>query len=348
MKKLNDILGIKYPIGQAPMLGITTPEMVAAIANAGGLGVLPLGGLAPEICDELIAKTKALTEKPFAVNLFLNPSLDEDLKTINEMQDFIAQYCSQQNIPFEYITSFTHHAYQSVLNIIDKHNINIISFTFGCLAPSEVVNLHKKGKYLIGTATTKEEAKYLETANIDAIVLQGIEAGGHRGSFLSDNEKDNLPLKELFKQTLDSDISCPIIVAGGLYSGKTAKEYIDKGASFALFGSMFIPSVESNAIPYQKNLLNSGKPFKTRLTRAYSGKWARGIVNDFMDAVDSSKLTIPFYPFQNSLTENIRIFAKQKNIHTFNSLWCGTNSHYARKGYSNDIFNKLIQEFYEL
>ncbi|WP_010251383.1 NAD(P)H-dependent flavin oxidoreductase [Myroides injenensis] len=348
MKQLNDILGIKYLIGQAPMLGISTPEMVAEIANAGGLGILPLGGLAPEVCDKLIAKTKTLTKKPFAVNLFLNPVVDQDLKIVEKMQDFIAQYCSQQNIPFDYISDFRLHSYEFVLDIIQKHEINIISFTFGCLRPSEVVNLHQNGKFLIGTATTKEEAKYLEEANIDAIVLQGIEAGGHRGSFLSDSYKDNLSLQELFKQVLDCNINRPLIVAGGLYSGKTAREYIENGASLALFGSIFIPSVESNAIPYQKELLDSGKPLETRLTRAYSGKWARGIVNDFMEAIDSSELTIPFYPFQNSLTQNIRIFAKQKNIHTFNSLWCGTNSHYARKGYSKDIFNKLIQEFYEL
>ncbi|MVX34943.1 MULTISPECIES: NAD(P)H-dependent flavin oxidoreductase [Myroides] len=347
MKGLKDILGIKYDLGQAPMLGVATPEMVAAIANQGGLGTLPLGGLPPAVCDKLLTKTKELTDKPFAINIFLHPIIKENKEDIASMQTTLKTICKDNNIPYEEIPHFIQPTYHPILEVVLKHNIKIITFTFGCFTKEEIELLHKQHIFLIGTATTVEEAKYLQDHKIDAIVLQGIEAGGHRGSFLSDNIEDNLPLNQLFDCVRKEGVNIPLIVTGGLFTGKQAKDYFNRGASFATFGSLFITATESNAMEYQKDLLSKGTAVETKFTKAFSGKWARGIINDFMTQVDNSKSPIPDFPFQNILTQNIRFFAKQKNLYNFNSLWCGINAHHATRKDTKDIFNKLITEFYE-
>ncbi|MEC4114144.1 NAD(P)H-dependent flavin oxidoreductase [Myroides pelagicus] len=347
MRNLKDILGIEHSIGQAPMLGVTTPAMVAAIANEGGLGTLPLGGLPVEMCDKLIKQTKELTNKPFAVNVFLNPLVTQDDSQIDLMQHLLSKVCLSNNIPYTQITEFKQDTYMPLVELAIAHGIKVICFTFGCFTPPEIERLHQEGIYLIGTATTLEEAQYLSDHTIDAITLQGIEAGGHRGSFLHDTTEQNLPLDQLFNQVINSSIDKPLIVTGGLYKGSQARKYIDKGAAFATFGSLFIASDESNAMDYQKNLLSKGTPVKTKLTKSFSGKWARGIDNNFMELIDQSNISIPPYPIQNILTQNIRFFAKQKNIPNFNSLWCGINSHFAAKHNIKHIFNKLTKEFYE-
>ncbi|MCC9043966.1 nitronate monooxygenase [Myroides sp. M-43] len=347
MKTVNDIFGIKYAICQAPMLGVATPEMVAAVSNAGAIGTLPLGGLPPSLSEELILKTMSLTDKPFIVNLFLNPIVEVVQEDIDTMQEEIAKLGKEIGYIHEEINEFKQKNYQDNLEIVKKLGLKYLAFTFGCFTDQEIKELHSEGIYLIGTATTLEEAVFLDSKGIDAILLQGIEAGGHRGSFLKDTLDDNLPLKELVDQVYPH-INKPLFVAGGLYNGQVGKHYLDKGITMICYGSLFITADESNATEYQKELLDKGIPIETVLTKSFSGKFARGIVNKFAISIDNSNKKIPLFPIQNNLTQNLRNFAKQNFFHNFNSLWSGTHSHYAKRDSSLNIINKLIKEVYEL
>lgn len=347
MNTTSSFLNIKYPIIQAPMLGFTSPEMVAAVCNAGAIGTLPLGRLPIDICEELILRTKELTDFPFIVNLFLHPFVSIDKDEINQMQTVLKELSSTIGYEYDYRDHIAQPSYSEILALVLQHNIKHIAFTFGCFTDEEISILHQKGVNLIGTATTLDEAVYLEQKKIDAIVLQGIEAGGHRGSFLSDDANLNLPLDELFRQVKNVGIKSALIVAGGLYNGEIGNSYLEAGAQYISYGSYFITAEESLAMPYQKELLNKGEPVKTVLTKAFSGKWARGIVNDFMLLMDNNDVSIPKFPIQNILTENLRKFAKRKNIYNFSSLWCGINAHHSRVNTTRFLINNLIKEIYE-
>lgn len=347
MDSIPSILNIKYPIIQAPMLGVTSPEMVAAVCNAGAIGTLPLGRLPIDTCEELILKTKELTNSPFIVNLFLHPIVPIDKYQIDKMQSVLKNITATIGYEYDYRDNIAQPSYTEILSLLLKHNIKNIAFTFGCFTDEEISILHQKGVNLIGTATTLDEAVYLEQKKIDIIVLQGIEAGGHRGSFLSQEVNLNLPLEELFLQVKNAGIKTPLIVTGGLYNGKMGKAYLEAGVAYISYGSYFIASDESLAIPYQKELLNKGEPVKTVLTKVFSGKYARGIINDFILLLDNPKYSMPNFPIQNILTENVRKFAKRKNIYNFSSLWCGVNAHHARIETTSFLINNLIKEIYE-
>ncbi len=329
------------------MLGVTSPEMVASVCNAGAIGTLPLGRLPIDTCEELILKTKKLTDSPFIVNLFLHPIVPVDKNEIDKMQSTLKEITASIGYEYDYRDNIEQPSYTEILALLLKHNIKYIAFTFGCFTDEEISILQQKGVNLIGTATTLDEAVYLEQKKIDAIVLQGIEAGGHRGSFLSDETHLNLPLEELFNQVKAAGIKTPLIVAGGLYNGNMGKTYLQAGAAYISYGSYFIAANESLAMPYQKELLDKGKPVKTVLTKVFSGKLARGIVNDFILLMDNMNDSIPNFPIQNILTENVRKFAKRKNIYNFSSLWCGINAHHARINTTTFLINNLIKEIYE-
>ncbi|MGL4582053.1 MAG: NAD(P)H-dependent flavin oxidoreductase, partial [Flavobacterium sp.] len=202
MKTANDIFGIKYAICQAPMLGVATPEMVAAVSNAGAIGTLPLGGLPPSLSKELILKTMSLTDKPFIVNMFLNPIVEVIQEDINTMQNELVKLGKEIDYTHEIIKGFDQDTYKGNLEVVKKLGLKYIAFTFGCFTDQEIEELHKANIYLIGTATTVAEAVFLDKKGIDAIILQGIEAGGHRGSFLKETLEDNLPLEELFNEVI--------------------------------------------------------------------------------------------------------------------------------------------------
>lgn len=219
MEQTSSVFNIKYPIIQAPMLGVTSPEMVAAVCNAGAIGTLPLGRLPIAVCKELILKTKSLTNYPFIVNLFLHPIVTINKDEMDSMQEVLIELSSIIGYEYDYRDNIEQPDYSELVALVLQHDIKHVAFTFGCFTEKEISILHQKDVNLIGTATTLDEAIFLEQKKIDAIVLQGIEAGGHRGSFLSDDIHLNLPLSDLFLQVKEAGVKSELIVAGGLYNG---------------------------------------------------------------------------------------------------------------------------------
>lgn len=329
------------------MLGVTTPHMVAEVCNCSALGTLPLGGLSALEADRLIVETKKLTNKPFIVNLFLNPIVAFTSTKYLPVQHFLQLELAKIGFAQDIITDVKQNHYTELIPVLLAHNISHISFTFGVFTQDEIQLFHDHNITLIGTATTLDEVKHLHDAAIDIIILQGLEAGGHRGSYLKQDLCDNLLLHDFFDLVMASNISTPIAVAGGLSNGKEAVYYLNNGASYAVFGSLYIASDESNALQYQKNLLHKGVPIDTTLTKAFSGKWARGIPNDFTRLFEQKDELIAPYPIQNDFTKSMRIFAREQNKPDYYSMWCGQKAHYARKSSTKQITQQLIKEIYE-
>ncbi|SDH26855.1 NAD(P)H-dependent flavin oxidoreductase [Chitinophaga filiformis] len=343
--EMTGLLKIDYPVIQAPMLGVTTPEMVAAVAEQGGLGSLPVGGLSPDRTKELIHKTKSITGKPFAVNLFVNEVPEYRREDAEAMQNFLEKFSAENQLVFERqsLDALRFYNYREQVEVLISENIPVISFTFG-IPDEEIIRAFKQqGIALVGTATSVKEAVLLEKAGVDAIVAQGIEAGGHRGSFLDDEPLPQVSTFVLVPEVV-SRIGKPVIAAGGIKSGVTIKAAFQLGAKAVQVGTAFIASNESLAFPSYKTALQKAQVTDSAVTRAYSGRWARGLRNQFMDAVEESGLTIPPYPIQNILTAGLRAKAQQADRKEFTNLWAGQASAGAENRSSADIFSRLITE----
>lgn len=325
------------------MLGVSTPEMAAVVSNEGGLGSLAVGGLSPDATRTLIRKTKSLTNKPFAVNLFVHdiPTIqDPDLQP---MREFLLKLAATKGYSLHAsdLTNFTLYTYHDQVEILIEENINIISFTFGCLNDETIRRFKDNGCLLIGTATCLREATILQDQGIDMITAQGIEAGGHRGTFLDDIPLPQVGLISLLWQ-MHQKINVPVIAAGGINSSRAIEAVLDMGAVAAQVGTAFIGTSESEAIASYKQRVSQSNDSDSSLTRAFSGRWARGLRNTMMNEIENANITIPPYPFQNSLTGKLRKLAQQHNDAEFTNLWSGQSCGPQKFTTTREVFLELI------
>ena len=335
---------VEYPVIQAPMLGITSPEMVAAVSCSGCLGSLPLGGLSPEKTAELIRKTKELTDKPFAVNLFAHSIPAVDKEVAESMQGYLYQLGMKYQIPFKQqpVESIQFHSYREQIDILLSEGIKVVSFTFGILDNITIHRLKQNHVILMGTATCLEEALLLDKKDVDIIVAQGIEAGGHRGTFVG-SSLPQIGLMSLLPEIIENT-SRPVIAAGGIADAKAIHAAFMLGAQGVQAGSVFIASNESLAVPSYKAVIQQATQTDTVLTRCFSGRWARSIRNCFIDEMEQSGLTLPDYPIQNSLTTPLRTTAQQADNKDFISLYAGESANKAQSKPVSDIISQLIKE----
>jgi nitronate monooxygenase len=343
---LTGILNIQYPVIQAPMLGASTPEMAAAVSNQGGLGSLAVGGLSPEATRQLIGKTKSLTNKPFAVNLFAHqiPACSEN--DLIPMKKLLLQLAGKRGYELDAsdLEDFRFYTYHDQLNILLQEEISIISFTFGCLDANSIQLFKDKNCTLIGTATSVDEALFLQQQQIDIITLQGIEAGGHRGSFLDDKLLPQVALFSLLP-LVKSKVHLPCIAAGGINSAQTMNAAFTLGADAVQIGTAFLGTNESTAIASYKNKLTTAKDTDTTLTRAFSGRWARGIRSELMREIELAGIFIPPYPWQNSLTAKIRNAARQNDDSEYINLWAGQSAGKIEFKQTAALFRNLVEEY---
>ncbi|MEK5483349.1 MULTISPECIES: NAD(P)H-dependent flavin oxidoreductase [unclassified Viridibacillus] len=337
---VQNILGIDKPILQAPMAGVTTPEFVAASANAGILGSIGAGYLNAEATRNSIREVKTLTDKSFSVNLFVPEQVEATDEQIAQAYEALKPFQQELGLSEEKVVlSFSEFAEQ--VKVVVDEGVKICSFTFGIPDQETISYLHKHETYCIGTATTVEEAIAVEQAGLDAVVLQGGEAGGHRGTFLE--PLTLIPTMELLKNTIGK-IKIPIITAGGIMTKKHMLELLNEGAEAIQIGTALLATEESGAHPLHKEAILKSEKDKTALTTAFSGKAARGIVNDFMTYMANQPIAP--YPVQNDLTKELRKVAGQEGKAEYLSMWAGENMYLAKPGKVADIVHHFISEDY--
>jgi nitronate monooxygenase len=337
-------IGIKIPIIQAPMGGgLTTPELVAAVCNAGALGSLAAAYLTPEQILEEVRSIRALTDKPLNINLFaggyeMKPGPDPGpmLSLLGEIHEILG-------LPAPVLPSLPSDPFPSQFEAVLETQPAIFSFTFGIPAPDAFVRLRQRGILAIGTATTVEEARLLETAGVTAVVAQGAEAGAHRGTFLASFESSMIPTLDLVR-TIRSAVSVPVVASGGLMDGRDIARAFSLGASAAQLGTAFLPCPESGTpAAYRQAILSAGSD-TTVITRAFSGRPARGLRNLFIDKVDNIQENILPYPLQNVLTRPMRTAAAKRDDAGFLSLWAGQGVTRARALPAAELLQRLIAE----
>lgn len=343
---LTDTLKVDYPIIQAPMLGVSTPEMAAVVSNEGGLGSLPVGGLSPDLTRQLIRKTKSLTDKPFAVNLFAHQIPTYSDQDIEPMRGLLLQLANKRGYQLDAadLSNFRFYTYHEQIDILIEEGISIVSFTFGCLDTITIQLLKNKGCALIGTATCVEEALFLQRQHIDLIAVQGIEAGGHRGTFIENIPLPQVGLFSLLPQ-IRSVAQVPCIAAGGINSAATIKAAFELGATAVQIGTAFIETEESEAIASYKYKLKGANDTDTTLTRAFSGRWARGIRNEMMKEIEQAGIAVPPYPLQNSLTAKLRKLAQQAGDSEYTNLWAGQSAGRTGLTQTKEVVRSLIEQY---
>ncbi|UTX48225.1 nitronate monooxygenase family protein [Chryseobacterium sp. MA9] len=339
-------LGIQYPVIQAPMFGVSTVHMVAAAAKADCLGSLALGDLSADQSVELIRETKKLTDKPFAANIFVHhiPEVTDALKEkFIRTKQFLEQLARENNIEVEFpeLETISINTYHEQVDAIIEENCKILSFTFGNLDDQSIQKLKDNGVTLIGTCTSVNEALQLEKSGIDIICVQGIEAGGHRGSFEAEHILQIGGLS-LLSQVYDH-VNVPLIYAGGIYGIKTLKAVKDLGAQGFQVGNLLLASQESALQLFEKERLKKVREEEIVLTKSFSGRYARGVKNQFIETVENSEYILP-YPYQNKLTNALRKAAKSLQNPEFVGIWVGQSIHQYSELSTEEILGNLIKE----
>lgn len=334
----------KFPVIQGPMAGgATTAELVAAVSNAGGLGSLAASLLTPPRMRDEVAKIRSLTEAPFLINLFVidmpSPSADQIAEAALLLKP-LWQSLGWDSLPApeKWCEDFTAQ-FESLVSLRPA----AASFTFGILDPAQVERLHDAGIFVIGTVTTVDEALAWQTAGADAVVASGIEAGGHRGTFLGPQEEADLPSNILWAQASRA-VDIPVIAAGGIMTGIDILEALRVGAKAVQMGSAFLVCDESGIHPVYRQALLSAGDTPTRLTRVFSGRYARGLENRFMLEMKDVEARFPAYPVQNALTTSIRAAAAAKGDAGLMSLWAGANIRRARAMPVAKLMQTLVAE----
>ncbi|MGH7884670.1 MAG: NAD(P)H-dependent flavin oxidoreductase, partial [Thermodesulfobacteriota bacterium] len=282
--KLTELLNkISYPIIQAPMAGgPTTPELIAAVSNNGGLGSLGAGYLTPQKLREEIKKTKELTDKPISVNIFVPEFPSDDTDQKEKIIELLKPYREELGLSEVPEISALQQSFDEQLNVIIEEGINILSFTFGIPLDDWIKRLKDENMILIGTATTVDEAIELENKGVDVVVAQGSESGGHRGTFKGKFENSLVGTIALVPQVVDN-VSIPVIAAGGIMDARGIVASLVLGASGVQMGSAFLTCNESGAHDLHKKAILESKESDTVITKVFSGKMARGIRNKFVD-----------------------------------------------------------------
>lgn len=336
-------LGLKYPIIQAPMAGATTPEMVAAVCNAGGLGSLAAAMMAPDEIRDAIRQVKALTTRPFAVNLF---ALDQPTFSPDEVrrgQALFAAFRAELGLAEPPLPNRMMQSFDEQIEAILPESIPIFSFTFGIPAPHQVKRLKQAGMLLIGTATTPDEGVALEQAGIDFISAQGYEAGGHRGSFLKPFDESQYGTMALVPLLVDR-LSIPVIAAGGIMDGRGIAAALMLGASAAQLGTAFLAATESIANPAHKAMLARASDVGTTITNVLTGRPVRGLRNRMIETLSPHRAEVPPYPLPLALGGSIYKKAREEGLTDYMPMWSGQAGAMAKNLSTTEIMHALARQ----
>jgi nitronate monooxygenase len=333
-----------HPIIQGPTAGgFNTPAQIAAVSNAGALGSLACSLLSPDTIREQTAQIRALTDKPFCLNFFVQETPKPSAAEVERAKEWLQPVWSSLGwnelpTPAKWCEDFAAQ-FETLISLRPA----VASFTFGILTVEQIKRLHAAGIFVVGTITHVDEALAWESRGADAVIASGVESGGHRGTFIGPQEDAKLGTFELLPAVL-SAVNIPVIAAGGIMDGADIRRALDAGAQAVQMGTAFLVCDESSiGAAYKQRLLTAGD-HPTRLTRTFSGRYARGLENRFMQLMAVNERLLPLYPIQNALTSPIRAEAAKRGETELMSLWCGTGVSRARPMKAAKLVETLLAE----
>ena len=345
--RLLDLLAIDAPIIQAPMAGVSTPEMAAAVSNAGGLGSIGVGATNAAGARQMIAAFRERSSRSLNVNVFCHAPAtvapERQARWIERLRpEFVRLGATPPATLGAIYPSFIED--DAMLGMLLDEKPKVVSFHFGAPARDRMEALHDAGIVLMGSATSAAEARTLVAAGIDVVIAQGYEAGGHRGVFDPSADDDCLGTVALTRM-LVRELDCPIVAAGGLMDGAGIAAALRLGASAAQLGTAFIACDESQADAGYRTALTTEAAHHTVMTRAISGRPARCLGNRFTAmgrAVDPGD--IPDYPIAYAAGKALHAAAKARGEHGFGAHWAGQGAPLSRPMAAGDLVALLREE----
>jgi nitronate monooxygenase len=349
--RLTERLGIDYPIIQGPLGGLSSQKLTAAVSNFGGLGSVGALSLPPAPITDLIAEIRALTSRPFAVNLWVSME-DEGARTsdeaaFNRSLEPLAGHIAALGAPRPSYQPASPLRFEDQVRALLDANVPVFSFIFG-IPPREILEeCRAKAIATIGTATTPDEALALEQAGVDAIVASGFEAGGHRGSFLRPAEDSLIGTMSLVPQVVDR-VEVPVIAAGGIGDARGVTAALALGAEGVQLGTAFLISEDSGASRLHREALLGPNAGHTGLTRGFTGRLARGIRNRLMEELNREGTAILPYPLQRALVRNLSVAAEAAGRADLMPLWAGQSATLSTGTDAPTLLRALVDDLYDI
>ncbi len=324
---LRELFGIELPIIQAPMAGVQAGALAAAVSEAGGLGSLPCAMLTPESMGKEIALIRSRTAKPFNVNFFTYaaPPLDSEREAGWRAQ--LAPFYREYGIDAARIASGPGRAPFSAeaADALEPFAPAVVSFHFGLPSADLLARVKRWGSKVIASATTVEEACFLEAHGVDAVIAQGLEAGGHRGNFLSDDLTAQVGTFALLPQVVKA-VKVPVIAAGGIADAHGVAAAMRLGAAGVQAGTAFLLCDEATTTPIHRAALKSEAARHTAVTNLFTGRPARGIVNRIIRERGPINAAVPAFPLATGAIAPLRAKAEAQGSGDFSPLWSGQNA----------------------
>ncbi|MDQ0601819.1 nitronate monooxygenase [Streptomyces canus] len=333
-----------HPIVQAPMAGgVSVPQLAAAVSDAGGLGFLAAGYKTADGLYQEIKQLRGLTGRPFGVNLFMPQPEYADPAAVEVYAHQLSGEASWYETELGDPDSGRDDGYDAKLAVLLDNPVPVVSFHFGVPSSEVLESLRRAGTFTLVTATTAEEALAVQRAGADAVIAQGVEAGGHQGTHrdIPENDGTGIGLLSLVGQIRET-VGIPVVAAGGIMRGSQIAAVLAAGAAAAQLGTAFLATTESGAAPIHKQALTNPLFVRTELTRAFSGRPARGLVNRFLR--EHGRYAPAAYPEIHHLTSPLRKAAAKAKDAQGMALWAGQGHRMARELPAGRLVEVLVAE----
>lgn len=324
---LKELLGVDLPIIQAPMAGAQGSALAIAVSNAGGLGSLPCAMLSPQVMRDELAAIRAGTGGAFNVNFFCHTQPADDALREATWRARLAPYYAEFGVDPGTIPAaplrlpFS----QAAADVLREFRPPVVSFHFGLPADDLLAQVRAWGAKILCSATTLEEARALQARGVDAVIAQGLEAGGHRGMFLSDDTDTQVGTLALVPQLVHA-LDVPVIAAGGIADARGVAAAMDLGAAGVQVGTAYLLCPESTISALHRAALKGEGAHRTALTNLFTGRPARGIVNRFIRECGPMSAEAPAFPLAAAAVAPLRAAAEARGSAAFSPLWAGQNT----------------------
>jgi nitronate monooxygenase len=325
--RIESLLGIEHPLIQSPMAGVQGAELAAAISNAGALGSLPCAMLNAEALEAELRILFAATDKPFNLNFFCHQPPSVNPQQQSAWYQCLSGYFDELGLetPDGSETVVRQPFSKESMSVLETHRPAVVSFHFGLPGRNELAEIKRWGTRVISSATTVDEAVWLTERGVDAVIAQGLEAGGHRGSFLTKDMTTQMGTLALVAQ-ISNTVAVPVIAAGGIAGPEGVVAALALGAAGVQVGTTFLLCPEARTSSLHRAALKSKESQHTALTNVFSGRPARSIVNRLVHEVGPISKHATEFPSAAGPVSLLRAAAEPRGIHDFTPLWCGQNA----------------------
>lgn len=344
-RSLLDLIGMELPVIQAPMAGASSSAMAIAVSNAGGLGSLPCALLDASKAYSEIEFIRQHTSRPINVNFFCHTTPEPDRVAQEAWKECLAGYYTELGLDLSTVklTSGLAPFDEQMCEVVEAQKPEVVSFHFGLPTPALLSRVKVSGCLVLSSATTVDEARWLEDHGCDAIIAQGYEAGGHRGMFLTDHIATQPGTMALLPQVVDA-VGVPVIAAGGIADGRGIAAAFALGAAGVQIGTAYIFTPESVITDLHRSALRAARDDQTALTNLFSGRPARGLVNRIMREIGPMSDQAPAFPMAGGALAPLKVKAEAAGSSDFSSLWCGQAASLGVEIGAADLTRKLAAD----